>query len=90
MTMNEILAALKVLLSRVENEQCIHEETRRLGFIWTECTQCGEQWADDRGGFVPYKEPQYLIDAREALDCLEDLCNAKAPHSPRTGPRKRS
>jgi hypothetical protein len=26
---------------------CLHDETERLGAIWTRCTQCGKRWADD-------------------------------------------
>lgn len=26
---------------------CTHDETERLGAIWTHCTQCGKKWADD-------------------------------------------
>ena len=26
---------------------CLHDETERLGAIWTRCTQCDKKWADD-------------------------------------------
>ena len=28
-------------------QQCFHDETERLGAIWTRCTQCDKSWADD-------------------------------------------
>lgn len=30
-----------------EPDACLHDETERLGAIWTRCTQCGQRWADD-------------------------------------------
>ena len=30
-----------------QQPECYHDETERLGIIWTRCTQCGKMWADD-------------------------------------------
>ena len=32
---------------RAAREFCHHDDTERLGAIWTRCNQCGKQWADD-------------------------------------------
>lgn len=60
-------AALTALLRYADENECIHETTHRGGAIWTICDDCGKEWADDRGGFVPYAEPKEITDAREAL-----------------------
>lgn len=31
----------------VAASDCLHDETERLGAIWTRCNQCGRRWADD-------------------------------------------
>lgn len=59
--------ALKNLLAYAERNECAHEETHRGGAIWTICDSCGEKWADDRGGFIPYCEPVEFTQARAAL-----------------------
>jgi hypothetical protein len=59
--------ALGGLLGYVERNECTHEETHRGGAIWTICDGCGMKWADDEGGFVPYKEPEPITRARNAL-----------------------
>ena len=48
--------ALKDLLDHVDRNTCHHEETHRGGAIWTICTECGQKWADDEGGFKPYRD----------------------------------
>lgn len=62
-----LLEALGDLLAHAEARECTHESTDRGGAIWTICDQCGERWADDRGGFAPYKEPAALTRARAIL-----------------------
>jgi hypothetical protein len=62
-----LVKALKAMLGRVENNQCRHEATHRGGAMWTICDDCGEEWADDRGGFKPYIEPDDVRLARTAL-----------------------
>lgn len=59
--------ALSGLVGYVERNACHHENTHRGGVIWTICDDCGRKWADDRGGFVPYTEPDALVAAYEAL-----------------------
>jgi len=58
------------LLERIERDQCEHENTHRGGAIWTICEDCGEKWADDRGGFQPYVAPDWLVEAREVARAL--------------------
>ncbi|HEX5676411.1 MAG TPA: hypothetical protein VFX91_00435 [Alcanivorax sp.] len=62
-----LLEALKGLLAYAESNECHHEETERLGVIWTSCRHCGEKWADDKGGFQPYQEPACFGAARDAI-----------------------
>lgn len=64
---DELAAALRNLLSYAESKECDHEETYRGGSIWTICSRCGEKWADDEGGFVPYEKPKAIADAYEIL-----------------------
>jgi hypothetical protein len=59
--------AMKNLLSRMERNECHHENTHRGGIIWTICDDCGGKWADDQGGFKPYCEPAEITNARAAL-----------------------
>lgn len=59
--------ALQAVLRFAERNHCTHEETRRLGAIWTECTGCGRKWADDEGGMPECREPDEFIAARAAL-----------------------
>ena len=49
-THRELLAkALEALKSIPEAHECLHEETERLGVIWTRCQQCGRKWTDQDG-----------------------------------------
>lgn len=59
---------IKGLIDLVERNTCTHEETYRGGAIWTICSDCGEKWADDEGGFIPYKQPEALKAAYKLLD----------------------
>lgn len=59
--------SLNWCINQIDNSTCQHESTHRGGAIWTICDDCGNKWADDRGGFVPYVEPKELAAAREAL-----------------------
>jgi hypothetical protein len=63
--------ALKKCLAKIDSEICTHEDTYRGGAIWTICHGCGMQWADDRGGFKPYQDPQWLTEIRSALSTKE-------------------
>lgn len=63
----DLLEALKWAVREVERNTCHHEETERLGFIWTRCTMCGKKWADDEGGFVPHRDSTELESARVAI-----------------------
>jgi hypothetical protein len=64
---DELAVALRNLLSYAESRECSHVETHRAGAIWTICSHCGKQWADDEGGFAPYEEPTAIADAYEIL-----------------------
>lgn len=63
-------ASHAALLDRIERNQCEHETTHRGGAIWTICDDCGEKWADDRGGFQPYVAPDWLVEARDVARAL--------------------
>ena len=67
MTDNKLADALRGLLEHVDRETCRHEQTHRGGSIWTICDDCGEKWADDRGGFIPYTDAVAVAQAREAI-----------------------
>ncbi|WP_205954377.1 hypothetical protein [Pseudoxanthomonas winnipegensis] len=56
------------LLRQIDMETCAHEETHRGGAIWTICDSCGQQWADDRGGFQPHQDSEAVKGARAWLD----------------------
>ena len=60
----ELVKALDDLLDHVDRNTCLHEGVHRGGSIWTICDDCGEKWADDRGGFVPYSDPDPVARAR--------------------------
>jgi hypothetical protein len=59
--------ALKKCVAKIDAEICTHEETYRGGVIWTICRGCGMKWADDRGGFKPYRDPAWLEEIRSLL-----------------------
>ena len=69
--LKRVAKAARALARYVEQIECRHENTHRGGIIWTICDDCGRSWADDRGGFKPYKEPQSLKDTVRALAALE-------------------
>ena len=46
------LEAEKTVREQVQ-PACLHDETERLGAIWTRCTQCEKKWADD----APIEQP---------------------------------
>ena len=74
------VAALRTTLSEllfyVDQNTCTHEATHRGGAIWTICDDCGEKWADDRGGFVPYSDPEPVAHARAALASTRETSDA--------------
>jgi hypothetical protein len=59
--------ALKKLIIYTESNECQHDETHRGGVIWTICDGCGRKWSDDRNPFTPYRCPDALAQAIEAL-----------------------
>ena len=59
--------ALKDLLDHIDLETCTHQNTHRCGAIWTICDDCGDKWADDRGGFVPHEDSPAVATARVLL-----------------------
>lgn len=63
----ELKIALTALLKYAERQECPHDDTGRAGAIWTICSRCGTKWADDLGGFKPYKEPEEITKARDTL-----------------------
>ena len=66
-----LLGALHGLLDHVERETCMHEETERLGFLWTRCIACGRRWADDEGGMPDFEWPAEVEAARAAIASAE-------------------
>lgn len=62
-----LLGALTNVLDEYDRNTCTHENTKRGGAIWTICEDCGQKWADDRGGFKPYKDSAKIARARAIL-----------------------
>lgn len=62
----------KQLISELEKNTCLHEETYRGGVIWEICHSCGSKWADDEGGKPDAVEPRALIEARLLLREIEE------------------
>lgn len=58
---------MQKLVSHIDRNTCMHEETHRGGAIWEICDQCGARWADDKGGKPEYTEPEYVAQARTML-----------------------
>ena len=52
-------AEIMAIKAALAQPACIHDETERLGAIWTHCTQCGKKWADDE---QPASKAYDLID----------------------------
>ena len=69
--------ALQALSKHADGLMCRHEDTYRGGAIWTICRDCGQKWADDRGGFVPFTEPASLTTAFEAIAAIDAALAAK-------------
>ena len=70
------LSALQKLVSSIEADTCLHEETHRGGSIWEICDQCGEMWSDDKNPKPEFSWP----------DGYEDVVNflANHPQDPKT------
>lgn len=66
-TEKKLRRSLRKMLDHYDRNTCRHEETHRGGVLWTICDGCGEEWADDRGGFKPYEEPEFVSEARALL-----------------------
>lgn len=60
--------ALRNLISFASKEVCPHDETHRGGAIWEICNQCGQSWADDKGGKPEFKWPEVIDKAYEVLN----------------------
>lgn len=45
-----LVNVLEDLVSEIENNTCLHENTYRRGIIWEFCEDCGEEWSDHTGG----------------------------------------
>lgn len=65
--LRKLTLSLEWAIKEIDRNTCNHDETHRGGNIWTICNSCGKRWADDRGGFVPYREPKQLTLARRTL-----------------------
>lgn len=65
------------LLSYVERNTCLHDETHRGGFIWEICDSCGKKWADFEGG-KPENAHEYPKEIEEAQKLWAEL-NKKEP-----------
>lgn len=63
----EAYEKLAPILKVAGADPCLHEETVRLGFIWTKCTQCDRQWADDEGGPPTTDYSEALNSAKEVM-----------------------
>lgn len=61
---------IAAMVEWIDCNRCTHEETHRGGAIWTICDDCGEKWADDRGGFQPTRPLPFVERVREALAAL--------------------
>lgn len=72
------------LLSEIDRNTCLHEDTYRGGVIWTICRDCGAQWADDEGGFRPHVDKPEVVAAREYL-CQREPATLAAPEVVDTG-----
>ena len=68
----ELEKALRALIGRAEGEACYHQKRHRGGTIWEICDDCGEKWADDRGGFKKHKEWKELTSSRIALNSTKE------------------
>jgi len=63
------------LLTYAERNLCMHEDTYRGGAIWEICRECGQKWADDRGGRPAdtYGIPSAIADAHQLLKQLASI-----------------
>jgi len=69
--MEEVKSVLGALLGRDQANTCRHETTKRGGAIWEICDECGQAWADDKGGKPDWKDPAEWDAARALLAKLE-------------------
>lgn len=67
MTPDNPVEVLRALLDYAAINECEHDETHRGGSIWTICDGCDQKWADDEGGFQPYREPEPIARAKAFL-----------------------
>lgn len=59
---------LEELVAHIEDSTCTHDSTHRGGAIWEICDDCGDKWADDRGGKPAFKWPGCVEMARALLN----------------------
>lgn len=59
--------ALREVIAAYYENTCQHDETHRGGAIWTICDRCGAKWADDQGGFKPFKADRRIVAAENLL-----------------------
>lgn len=59
---------LQELVAHIEDSTCTHDSTHRGGAIWEICDDCGDKWADDRGGKPAFKWPGCVEMARALLN----------------------
>ena len=58
---------LEGLVAHIEGITCTHDNTHRGGAIWEICDDCGDKWADDRGGKPAFKWPECVEKAYALL-----------------------
>ena len=56
-------------------QECYHDDTERLGAIWTRCNQCGKKWADDEA--QPAQQGDAVAWADEIIDDLHALYDSE-------------
>ena len=55
-------------VAHIKDITCTHDNTHRGGAIWEICDDCGDKWADDRGGKPAFKWPECVEKARAILN----------------------
>lgn len=66
----QVVEALADLVAWAELSICLHETTHRGGEIWEICSDCGAEWADDRGG-KPADAHEYPLEVRRARAVID-------------------
>ncbi len=68
--LQQALDALDAASSAIVAGICFHENTHRGGVLWTICDDCGQKWADDRGGFKKPTMPKGYAQAQQAASAI--------------------